>query len=187
MRLKGLPQIAKEVGMTPGALQNRAKRGQFIPRGQNKFGKLYDLDEVKAVLDLSKEASALQDRGAYLRDGANGGGQCEPESKNKASDGARLLKSKAESAAMDVKLKEIKLETQQGELIRKDLVREQDAQIASVLNGIIDAWPGKVASEMAAMGKAGAKAHDFRMKLIARCNDLKLAMLTGLDALDIDR
>lgn len=164
MRLVGGSELARMVGVTPQAIVKASQTGRITQHSINERGHArYDLDVVLPEWEATKTIADAQNRHSHLPPAFRGG---RPSSRSTTSaydddedqspdgdptDAAKYLKAKAAREALNAKLAQIKVQTQMGELIARDTARLQGAELGAILTGALQAWPDRMADELAAM------------------------------------
>jgi phage terminase Nu1 subunit (DNA packaging protein) len=156
-------------------VQNRTKSGLLRPHSQGKRGKLYDLDQAGAAIRATEGLAELSDRGKLARH--------TPPAQGAPDIYAELVKERTAKERAQREKIERENRVRSGELIERDTVRAQVAEVGTVINSTMDTWPARLAAEFAAMGKAGADAHDFSMRLDAEVQALKQDIRDATSAL----
>jgi len=172
-KLIGNNEAAELLGMKPAAFAKGVRQGRFKAAGRGKNNNpLYNPTELKTAYNATESMAMAQDGAALLPAELKGG---RPKTTPQGNDNMQaslisqsFLKAKTQNEITKAQTQKLKFETLSGQVISKSLVEKQGMELATVLMGILNSWPARLAPEFSSMKDADE--HDFNLKLTREVN-----------------
>jgi len=192
MLLVGSSELARILGATPQAINKASVTGRLSVADIGPHGKLFDVEQAKKEWEATKDVAALQNRASHMPEGMRGGrpprgGQQVPadaydqegdDSPKVLTDTEKYMRARAANEALKAKERDIAIKVRMGDLVEKEQARRDGAELGAVLLGALQAWPSRLAPELASMREADE--HAFHEKLRHECNELIIAVRAQL-------
>jgi hypothetical protein len=176
--------MARKLGITKQSFFDGVRTGRFTPHSRAESGvPLFDPVVVGKQYAGTKDQCEIQDRARDLPKEMRGGRPSGTHNKNAPIDIDRqkILQVKLEKEAAQAKreatqekLAALKYKIQKGLYIEKAEAERQGVELGTMIMGVLQSWPSRMAPEFAAMHNGDE--HDFLQKLEEEINQLIIAI-----------
>lgn len=184
--LVGTSELARILGATPQAVAKAAASGRLSVADIGDKGRLFDVGTAVAEWEATQAVAALQNRASHMPPGMRGGrpttrGQAAPppdEGHEGLTDSEKYLRARAANEALKAKERDLSIKVRMGELLEKGQARKDGEALGAVLLGALQAWPSRLAPELASMKDSDE--HAFHVMLTREVNELIIAIRAQL-------